>query len=120
MEQQQPRIPMETPKPHPESTVTRATSHREQEYDDEDEYDENEPLPDLEKDDMMARRTALSQKTSSVKANQFLPVPGSVKYSVAPVSAMKPFHHSRPKYTERMTSERYLLDLNVDIVMSDD
>ncbi|XP_034087248.1 LIM and calponin homology domains-containing protein 1-like isoform X4 [Gymnodraco acuticeps] len=103
VEQQQPRVPMETP----DRTVIRATSHRE--YDDEeDEYDENEPLPDLEKDDMMARRTGSFVKPSAVKTNQtknqFLPVPGSVKYKVAPVSAMKPLH-SRPKLTEKMASE---------------
>ncbi|KAK5926247.1 hypothetical protein CgunFtcFv8_021835 [Champsocephalus gunnari] len=103
VEQQQPRVPMETP----DRTVIRATSHRE--YDDEeDEYDENEPLPDLEKDDMMARRTGSFLKPSAVKTNQtknqFLPVPGSVKYKVAPVSAMKPLH-SRPKLTEKMASE---------------
>ncbi len=108
---------METPQPHTDSTVIRATSHREREYDDddEDEYDENEPVPDLEKDDMMARRTRSFQKPSAVRANQcvnqFLPVPGSVKYNIAPVSAMKPLH-SRPKFTEKMASERYLLWLN--------
>lgn len=114
VERKLPRIPMETPKPHPESIVTRATSYREQEYDDEDDYDENEPLPDLEKDDMMARRTGLSQKTSAARANQFLPVPGSVKYNIAPVSAMKPFHHRRPKHTERMTSESSTISVAAD------
>ncbi|XP_076584064.1 uncharacterized protein LOC143319207 isoform X2 [Chaetodon auriga] len=109
VEQQPPQVPMETPQSHPDMTVIRATSHGEREYDDdEDEYDENEPLPDLEKDDMMARRTGLFQKNSAARTNksinQFLPVPGSVKYNVAPVSAMKPLH-SRPKLTERMASE---------------
>ncbi|XP_041821972.1 LIM and calponin homology domains-containing protein 1-like isoform X2 [Chelmon rostratus] len=109
VEQQQPRVPMETPQPHPDTTVIRATSHSEREYDDdEDEYDENEPAPDLEKDDMMARRTGSFQKTSAARTNksinQFLPVPGSVKYNIAPVSAMKPLH-SRPKLTEKMASE---------------
>ncbi len=112
-EQQQPRVSMETSQPHPDTSVIRATSHSEREYDaDGDEYDENEPVPDLEKDDMMARRTGSFQKASAAvknqSPNQFLPVPGSVKYSVAPVSAMKPLH-SRPKLTERMASERYRL-----------
>lgn len=111
---------METPQPHP--NLIRATSHSECEYDDdEDEYDENEPAPDPEKDDMMARRTRSFQKPSAVRANQcvnqFLPVPGSVKYTIAPVSAMKPLH-SRPKLTEKMASERYLLCLNEEIVVS--
>uniref|UniRef100_UPI0037E8A751 microtubule-associated protein futsch-like n=1 Tax=Semicossyphus pulcher TaxID=241346 RepID=UPI0037E8A751 len=102
----QQQLPMETPKPHPEMTVIKATSHREREYDDDDddEYDENEPAPDLEKDDMMARRTGLIQKSSASRTNQFLPTPGSVKYNIAPVSAMKPFHH-RPKVTEKVASE---------------
>ncbi|XP_051241056.1 LIM and calponin homology domains-containing protein 1 isoform X3 [Dicentrarchus labrax] len=109
VEQQQPRVSMETPQPHPATTVVRAMSHSEREYDeDEDEYDENEPVPDLEKDDMMARRTRSFHKPSAVKTNQsinqFLPVPGSVKYTVAPVSPMKPLH-SRPKLTEKMASE---------------
>ncbi|TMS23372.1 hypothetical protein E3U43_008678 [Larimichthys crocea] len=106
-EQQQPRDAMETPQPHSDMTVVRATSHSEQEHN-EDEYDENEPLPDPAKDDMMARRTGSFQKTSAARSNQpinqFLPVPGSVKYSIAPVSAMKPLHN-RPKHTEKMASE---------------
>lgn len=109
MEQQGAKVATETPQPHPDLTVVRGTSHREHEYDDEDEYGENEPVPDLEKDDMMARRTGLFHKTAASKANQsitqFLPVPGSVKYSVAPVSAMKQLS-SRPKYTEKVDNER--------------
>ncbi|XP_045903407.1 LIM and calponin homology domains-containing protein 1a isoform X2 [Micropterus dolomieu] len=113
VEQQQLQVPMETPQPRPDSTVSRAMSHSEREYDDdEDEYDENEPLPDLEKDDMMARRTGSFQKPSAARTNQpinqFLPVPGSVKYNIAPVSAMKPLH-SRPKFTEKMASESSIL-----------
>lgn len=114
MEQQQAKVPMETPPPHPDLTVVRGTSHSEHEYEDEDEdedeYGENEPVPDLEKDDMMARRTGLFQKNTASKANQsikqFLPVPGSVKYSIAQVSAMKQLN-SRPKYTEKVDNERY-------------
>lgn len=118
MEQQQPSVRMETPQQQPDTTVIRSTSHSEREYDDdEDEYDENEPAPDLEKDDMMARRTGSYQKPVAARTNQFfnqfLPVPGSVKYNVSPVSAMKQLH-SRPKLTEKMTSERYLLCLSDD------
>ncbi|XP_031718993.1 LIM and calponin homology domains-containing protein 1-like isoform X2 [Anarrhichthys ocellatus] len=109
VEQQTPRDPMEASQLHPDTTVIRATSHGEFEYeDDEDEYDENEPAPDLEKDDMMARRTGSFQKPSAARTNQpinrFLPVPGSVKYNIAPVSAMKPLRN-RPKLTEKMASE---------------
>ncbi|XP_047434572.1 LIM and calponin homology domains-containing protein 1-like isoform X2 [Mugil cephalus] len=108
-EDQQPKIPMETPQQQLETTVVRATSRNEREYDnDEDEYDENEPVPDPEKDDMMARRTRLFNKASAPRTNQgfnqFLPLPGSVKYTVSPVSAMKPLH-SRPKVTEKVESE---------------
>ncbi|KAM7394447.1 hypothetical protein PAMP_021251 [Pampus punctatissimus] len=110
VEQQQPSDPMETSQPHPDTTVIRSTSHAEREYDDEDEYDENEPAPDLEKDDMMARRMGSSQKTSAARTNQcfsqFLPVPGSVKYNISPVSDMKQLH-SRPKLPEKMASESF-------------
>lgn len=121
MEQQQPTVPMEPTQPHPDTTVIRAMSHREREYDDdEDEYDENEPVPDLEKDDMMARRTGSFQKPSAARTNQsinqFLPVPGSIKYNIAPVSAMKPLN-SRSKLTEKMANERYLLCLNAEVVV---
>ncbi|XP_037545768.1 LIM and calponin homology domains-containing protein 1 [Nematolebias whitei] len=76
----------------PELTEIRATPHTEDEKEDgEDEYGENEPVPDLEKDDMMARRTRSFQKASEVRANQcfsrFLPVPGSVKSDINPESA---------------------------------
>ncbi|XP_074485575.1 LIM and calponin homology domains-containing protein 1-like isoform X6 [Sebastes fasciatus] len=97
------RVPMETP----DTTVIRATSHSEREYDDDDddEYDENEPVPDLEKDDMMTRRTGSFQSTARTNQpiNKFLPVPGAVKYNVAPVSAMKPL--LRTKLSERMACE---------------
>lgn len=103
---------METPQQQSETTVIRSVSHNEREYgDNEDEDDENVPVPDLEKDDMMARRTASFQKASAAKANQFLPVPGSVKYNIIPVSAMKQLR-SRPKRTEKQDGERYLLQGN--------
>ncbi|KAG7221905.1 hypothetical protein INR49_016931, partial [Caranx melampygus] len=109
VEQQQSSFHMETPQQPPDATVIRSTSHSEHEYDDEDEYDENEPVPDLEKDDMMARRTGSYQKPVAVRMtqsfNQFLPVPGSVKYNISPVSAMKQLH-SRPKLAEKMAIER--------------
>ncbi|XP_056264886.1 LIM and calponin homology domains-containing protein 1-like isoform X11 [Pseudoliparis swirei] len=109
-EQHPPRVPMETPQLHPDTTAIRATSHSQFEYEDDDgdEYDENEPEPDLEKDDMMARRTRSFQKTDAARTNKpinrFLPVPGSVKYNVAPVSAMKPLRN-RLKLTEKLATE---------------
>ncbi|KAG7486253.1 LIM and calponin-likey domains-containing 1-like isoform X2 [Solea senegalensis] len=103
-QEEQPRVQTETLLPN-----LMATSRSKQEYDDdEDEYDENEPVPDLEKDDMMARRTGLFQKPVAPRTNQsfsqFLPVPGSVKYNVSPVSAMKQLR-SKPKHAEKMPSE---------------
>ncbi|CAG12303.1 unnamed protein product, partial [Tetraodon nigroviridis] len=57
----------------------------------------------------MARRTGFFQKNTAPKANQsikqFLPVPGSVKHSIAPVSAPKQLN-SRPKHTEKVDNER--------------
>ncbi|XP_042293031.1 LIM and calponin homology domains-containing protein 1-like isoform X2 [Thunnus maccoyii] len=106
VEQHQPRDPMETPQPHPVTEVIRSTSHSEHEYDDDD--DENEPVPDVQKDDMMARRMGSSQKKGAARTNQcfsqFLPVPGSVKYNIAPVSGMKQLHN-KPKLPEKMASE---------------
>nr|XP_004549348.2 LIM and calponin homology domains-containing protein 1 isoform X4 [Maylandia zebra] len=97
--------PMEAPQQQVETTVIRSASQGEWEYgDNEDECGENVPAPDPEKDDMMARRTGSFQKASTAKRNQFLPVPGSVKYNISPVSAMKQLH-SRPKLTEKKEGE---------------
>lgn len=85
----------------PNTKVIRSAFHSEREHDDdEDEYGENETMPDLEKDDMMARRTGSTHKPS-VPVNQFLPVPGSVKYNISPVSGMKQLH-SKPKSIDRL------------------
>ncbi|XP_005469887.1 LIM and calponin homology domains-containing protein 1 isoform X4 [Oreochromis niloticus] len=93
--------PMEAPQQQVETTVIRSASQGERENgDNEDECGENVPVPDPGKDDMMARRTGSFQKASTAKTNQFLPVPGSVKYNISPVSAMKQLH-SRPKLTEK-------------------
>ncbi|KAM4583826.1 uncharacterized protein PAE49_003641 isoform 3-T3 [Odontesthes bonariensis] len=115
VEHQRPSNPMETPQQQPESTAIQATSHIEGECaENKDEYDENEPVPNLGKDDMMARRTGSCQKTSVVKTNQsfnqFLPVPGSVKYNISPVSAMKQLH-SRPKLTEKMDRDSSIVTM---------
>lgn len=101
---------MEAPQQQVETTVIRSASQGERENgDNEDECGENVPVPDPGKDDMMARRTGSFQKASTAKTNQFLPVPGSVKYNISPVSAMK--LHSRPKLTEK-EGERYLMKRN--------
>ncbi|XP_029363390.1 LIM and calponin homology domains-containing protein 1-like isoform X3 [Echeneis naucrates] len=115
--EQQSRVHMEAPQPQPEGMLIRSTSHNEREYEeDEDEYDENEPVPNLEKDDMMARRTRIFQKPAAARTNQsfnqFLPVPGSVKYNISPVSAMK--LHSRPKLTEKPARESSVVTIAAD------
>lgn len=70
-----------------------------------DEESENEPVPDPEKDDMMARRTGSHHSRANQGANQFLPVPGTVRYAVSPVSAMKPLS-SRQKVADKAASGR--------------
>ncbi|XP_075890800.1 uncharacterized protein LOC142893754 isoform X8 [Nelusetta ayraudi] len=70
-----------------------------------DEESENEPVPDPEKDDMMARRTGSHNSRANQGAKQFLPVPGTVRYAVSPVSAMKPLS-SRQKVAEKAASGR--------------
>lgn len=79
---------------------------------DEDEDCKVQPVPDLEKDDMMARRIRLLQNSSVLGGiqggSQFLPVPGSVRRSISPLSAVKqPGCRSKP--TENMDGERYLM-----------
>lgn len=99
-----PRVSRETPQQIHELTTLQAMPHEEGEQDDsEGEYGENEPVPDLEKDDMMARRTRSFQRASF---NQFLPVPGSVKYNICPVSAM-PQLRSQPKLNKSPDRDRY-------------
>ncbi|KAM6940708.1 uncharacterized protein FYW49_018943 [Xenentodon cancila] len=116
---QHPRVPMETPQQEREPTVMKATSHTEGEYyENDNDYDEDEPMPDLEKDDMMARRTGLFQKSSVVKANQsfsqFLPVPGSVKCNVTLTSAAK-LPQSRPKLTEKLDRDSNIVTMAAEL-----
>ncbi|XP_046698814.1 LIM and calponin homology domains-containing protein 1a isoform X3 [Silurus meridionalis] len=51
----------------------------EKEYEEQEEEEEKEQQPDLQKDDMMARRTGVFQKTSGRAYNRFLPLPGVKK-----------------------------------------
>lgn len=64
-----------------------------------------EPVPDPEKDDMMARRTGSHHSRANQGAKQFLPVPGAVRYAVSPVSPMKPLS-SRQKVADKAASGR--------------
>lgn len=70
-----------------------------------DEEGEKESVPNPEKDDMMARRTGSHHSRANQGANQFLPVPGTVRYAVSPVSAMKPLS-SRQKVADTAASGR--------------
>ncbi|XP_048851555.1 LIM and calponin homology domains-containing protein 1a isoform X3 [Brienomyrus brachyistius] len=63
---------------------------------DEEECEEERPLPNLEKDDMHARRTGAFQKAAGPAFNSFLPVPGSVRHKSAPVSAAAGSTSSKP------------------------
>ncbi|KAM4751068.1 uncharacterized protein FYW61_006878 isoform 2-T2 [Anableps anableps] len=87
VDSQHPRGPEETPRHQLKPAEIRATSPAEGEP------DEDEHVPDLDRDDMVARRTRMFQKASVLRGNQgfnqFLPVPGSVRCSTSPVSAVK-------------------------------
>uniref|UniRef100_A0A3B3ILT6 LIM and calponin homology domains 1a n=1 Tax=Oryzias latipes TaxID=8090 RepID=A0A3B3ILT6_ORYLA len=98
---QNPKVPAETAQQHQEFTVTRTASLSLSEK------EQDPAVPDLEKDDMMARKARLFQKGSALKTNQsfnqFLPVPGSAKYNASPVSAVK-LPQSRPVLAESFGS----------------
>ncbi|XP_056135526.1 LIM and calponin homology domains-containing protein 1a isoform X2 [Lampris incognitus] len=108
--QQQPLGPVETPPPRSDMMVIRATSHNDNDEEEADEYDENGPLPDPEKDDMMTRRTGTSQKSTSGGAihsfNQFLPTPGSVKLKNSPLPRANQVNN-RPKLADKMPSDSF-------------
>ncbi|KAB5518498.1 hypothetical protein PHYPO_G00166700 [Pangasianodon hypophthalmus] len=61
------------------STSTHAEVHCDSYPDNDDEYNDGSPLPNLEKDDMLARRTGSYQKPSGNQFNAFLPKPGGDK-----------------------------------------
>ncbi|XP_036372432.1 uncharacterized protein LOC118769441 isoform X3 [Megalops cyprinoides] len=95
--------------------VVRATALRQSscdDYDDDGDYNEEERLPDLEKDDMHARRTGAFQKKLGGAApnfNLFLPVPGSVKYKAPPISSqsspsVRPVEQEKPSARQSSSS----------------
>ncbi|KAK7929135.1 hypothetical protein WMY93_005530 [Mugilogobius chulae] len=92
---EQTKVTMETFQPVA-TEIVKATTYTERNTEGE---EGEESLPNPEKDDMMTRRAGLSQKPVGSKANQFLPVPGSVKYNVAP-------KQSRQKVCEKNAVER--------------
>uniref|UniRef100_A0A8B9HSP6 LIM and calponin homology domains 1a n=1 Tax=Astyanax mexicanus TaxID=7994 RepID=A0A8B9HSP6_ASTMX len=69
---------------HKEPTVLSSASAHSDDYDDQ--RDDEGPLPDLEKDDMLARRAVLHHKQSGSQVqafNVFLPKPGAAKRKTA-------------------------------------
>ncbi|KAM3864784.1 uncharacterized protein ACN63O_010471 [Diretmus argenteus] len=83
--QQQPSVPMETPQLCPDMMVIR--SEHDEDDDEDDEYGENGPIPDLEKDDMMARRTGAFQKQHrSRDSGTSGPTPRSPNQEVPPAT----------------------------------
>ncbi|XP_043971662.1 LIM and calponin homology domains-containing protein 1-like isoform X1 [Gambusia affinis] len=87
---QQPRIPEETPHRSLKPAVIRATTQTEGEPD---ESDRDKSIPDLDRDDMVARRSGTFQKAAVFRGNQgfnqFLPVPGSVRRNISSETAGK-------------------------------
>ncbi|XP_056316703.1 LIM and calponin homology domains-containing protein 1a isoform X4 [Danio aesculapii] len=82
------------------SSTDRSATYDYCDDDDDDEYVDDGQLPDVEKDDMLARRTGSYQKPNAGAGqafNAFLPKPGAVKHKIAPVrgsqSYVKPREH---------------------------
>ncbi|XP_067297939.1 LIM and calponin homology domains-containing protein 1a isoform X2 [Pseudorasbora parva] len=69
---------------------------------DDPEWGDGSPLPDFEKDDMLARRTGSYQKPSAGAGqafNAFLPKPGSVKQKNTPVGGSQSYFKTREQET---------------------
>ncbi|XP_076846758.1 LIM and calponin homology domains-containing protein 1a isoform X4 [Brachyhypopomus gauderio] len=75
----------------------------ERKHEEEEEEEERERQPDLQKDDMMARRTGAFQKTAGGKTRtQFLPLPGKKKNPLAGPAAIE---SSQPGVTDPLVLE---------------
>ncbi|XP_052360931.1 cell surface glycoprotein 1-like isoform X2 [Oncorhynchus keta] len=85
---QQSRVSMDIPQQHPNvAMVVRPPVPSHCNYDDDDEDEEECPVPDLEKDDMLARRTRAYQHSAGRTGrsfNLFLPVPGAAQQKNTP------------------------------------
>lgn len=71
-------------------------------FDDDDECGDDGHLPDVEKDDMLTRRTGSYQKPSAGAGqafNAFLPKPGSVKHKTTPVSGSQSYFKAKEQET---------------------
>ncbi|KAJ8000423.1 hypothetical protein DPEC_G00179980 [Dallia pectoralis] len=84
---QQPKYSVGTPQKHSNmAKVVRSPVPRNDSYDD---GDEEGPVPDLKKDDMLARRTRAYQRSvggNRHSFNLFLPVPGAAQHWTTPTS----------------------------------
>ncbi|XP_056316706.1 LIM and calponin homology domains-containing protein 1a isoform X5 [Danio aesculapii] len=90
------------------SSTDRSATYDYCDDDDDDEYVDDGQLPDVEKDDMLARRTGSYQKPNAGAGqafNAFLPKPGAVKHKIAPVrgsqSYVKPREHETAPSQDR-------------------
>ncbi|XP_045073753.1 uncharacterized protein LOC121563228, partial [Coregonus clupeaformis] len=103
---QQPRVSMDVPQQHPDvAMVVRPPAPSHCNYDDdEDEEDDDEdegerPVPDLEKDDMLARRTGAFQCSAGGTGrsfNLFLPVPGAAQQKNTPAGGPNQLYKNTP------------------------
>ncbi|MCJ8749203.1 hypothetical protein PDJAM_G00173680, partial [Pangasius djambal] len=81
----EPTVPSSAAQKEPEVLGSTGSTHAEVHCDsynypdNDDEYNDGSPLPNLEKDDMLARKTGSYQKLSGNQFNAFLPKPGGVK-----------------------------------------
>uniref|UniRef100_A0AAZ3R8P7 Calponin-homology (CH) domain-containing protein n=1 Tax=Oncorhynchus tshawytscha TaxID=74940 RepID=A0AAZ3R8P7_ONCTS len=97
---QQSRVSMDMPQQHPNvAMVIRPPVPSHCNYDDDDEDEEECPVPDLEKDDMLARRTGAYQHSAGRTGrsfNLFLPVPGAAQQKNTPSGGPNQLYKNTP------------------------
>uniref|UniRef100_A0A8K9UB41 Calponin-homology (CH) domain-containing protein n=1 Tax=Oncorhynchus mykiss TaxID=8022 RepID=A0A8K9UB41_ONCMY len=97
---QQSRVSMDMPQQHPNvAMVVRPPVPSHCNYDDDDEEEEECPVPDLEKDDMLARRTGAYQHSAGRTGrsfNLFLPVPGAAQQKNTPSGGPNQLYKNTP------------------------
>lgn len=74
--------------------------------DNDDEYNDRSPLPNLDKDDMLARKTGSYQKPSGNQFNAFLPKPGGVNGKKKSVSGQCQSNLKTSGQEKKNTQER--------------
>uniref|UniRef100_A0A8C7LBK7 Calponin-homology (CH) domain-containing protein n=1 Tax=Oncorhynchus kisutch TaxID=8019 RepID=A0A8C7LBK7_ONCKI len=97
---QQSRVSMDMPQQHPNvAMVVRPPVPSHCNYDDDDEDEEECPVPDLEKDDMLVRRTEAYQHSAGRTGrsfNLFLPVPGAAQQKNTPSGGPNQLYKNTP------------------------